>query len=793
MAKEKKGVKAFKKNQAKKEKALKAGAPSSKAKSKAEKASSSVKKSKKPAVIKKIPKHERMEEEDVGQDRVLKIKRPKRDQDANIEKYGGTMKKHKKDLQDLEEQDPEFFEFMKENDSDLLAFGEDSEEEGSEEEGESIDSHDEEEGDLAAMDEDESDDEDEEDANVRIKPRPAAIEVTAGLLKGINEGAKKGSASKLRKLVSMFRAACVPSSGEMDLDDDGEEDAPTSRFTISSPKIYQQVMETVLDNLHIALYAQLGQDVESSFPPSKDALEALGKTHEWKRVQLSVLSFFKSYMHVLRGVIKASIAKGEAHSEAVGGGGENEGERVPRKQNKRTGRKEDRQAAAAADEGESPMEVTVFLLRSIEPYIPLLTPMPRLCKNFMKLLLELWSQGPLPGADQFNLRAHAFLRFRQIAITLPGAFTEEAFRSIYLTYARCAKTFSEMTASSVLFMMTCIAELYSCDLVQAYQQGFLYIRQLALHLRTAVMKKTSENVRQVTSWQYLNCLRLWTRVVSSQPAEDELGALSFPLSQVLFGVMSLAESMYLTPLKFHLTSCAQLLAAHCRTFLPTAAKMVDILESQDITSKSVASTDAPPLLNYCVKLPTDSLSRAPVRDLVVQEAITLLRHDAEIYRYHVGFPEYAMLTIRKLRIFAKGSKVARWRDLARTAAGQLEAFSADAKKGRARLGRSPAEITDFEPLLPASAGAAAARLTKLCGGQQRGVHAMSSVPSAPAGTGAGGRLGEKKAAVEEEESDDEDSSDGDNSDGDNSDGDNSDGDDDSGGRDRIKKFDMDDF
>ena len=37
----------------------------------------------------------------------------------------------------------------------------------------------------------------------------------------------------------------------------------------------------------------------------------------------------------------------------------------------------------------------------------------------------------------------------------------------------------------------------------------------------------------------------------------------------------------------------------------------------------------------------------------------LIRHDAEIYRYHVGFPEYAMLTTRTLRIFAKGSKVSR--------------------------------------------------------------------------------------------------------------------------------------
>ena len=311
------------------------------------------------------------------------------------------------------------------------------------------------------------------------------------------------------------------------------------------------------------------------------------------------------------------------------------------------------------------------------------------------------------------------------------------------------------------------------------------------------MKKTSDNIRQVTSWQYLNCLRLWTKVITCQPADDELGALGFPLSQVLFGVMSLAESLYFTPLKFHLTSCAQLLAAHCRSFIPTAAKMIDILESQDITAKSVASTDVPPALNYCVKLPTDSLSRAPVRDLVVQEAIMLIRNDAEIYRYHVGFPEYAMLTTRKLRIFAKGSKVSRWRDLARTAAGQLEQFSAEAKKGRASLGKTPAEIKDFEPLLPGSVPPAAARLGKLCGGQQRGVHLLSTVKTESVGAGKGAKVKvvakkKKTAAAKMEVSDDEDEDEVEGQEGGPEESD-SEEDSDGGDSDRVKNFDMEDF
>ena len=51
-----------------------------------------------------------------------------------------------------------------------------------------------------------------------------------------------------------------------------------------------------------------------------------------------------------------------------------------KKKNKQpTCKSEERQQAT--DKEESPMEIVVFLLKSIEPYIPLLTPMPRLCKN----------------------------------------------------------------------------------------------------------------------------------------------------------------------------------------------------------------------------------------------------------------------------------------------------------------------------------------------------------------------------------------------------------------------------
>ena len=181
-------------------------------------------------------------------------------------------------------------------------------------------------------------------------------------------------------------------------------------------------------------------------------------------------------------------------------------------------------------------QVSIYILSALEPYIPLLAPLPRLAKNAMKILLSIWSHGSQAGED-FDLRGHAFLRLRQMTLVLPETITEECFRSIYLTYARYCKSFTEQNRNTIFYMVQCIAELYKNDISHGYQQAFLYIRQLALHLRSAVIKKDEEALKQVTTWQYTNCLQLWTRVVCTLPKKDELGALAFPLSQVINGVI----------------------------------------------------------------------------------------------------------------------------------------------------------------------------------------------------------------------------------------------------------------
>ena len=557
---------------------------------------------------------------------------------------------HKKELSELEQNDPEFFQFLKENDENLLNF-------------------------EMEDDDDDEGEEDLEEEDIQVKGKSLmnlssrkVTEVDESILSNTISLARAGSLRALQRLLSIFRAACIPSGSVVSRDDASESavEENVGKFIVNSPLIYEKIMSEVFGSASDS-FAKILDLSEGTTQLTKDMLEAHPK---WKKIKSLVQSFFHSVLHTLSGLAASN----------------------------------------------SPGEVFAFIISSIESFIPLVSPLPRLAKGIVNVLLTIWSHNS-PVNDGGSPRIHAYLRIRQISLVLPGAMSEDCFKSIYLSYARHAKTFSTVTSASVQFMSKCVVELYVTDAAMAYQNVFIYIRQLALLLRSAVQKKTADASKQVLNWQYLNCVRVWTRVICAMPKKEDLGELAFPLAQIILGVIAAAPSAINIPLRMHLISCLHQLAAHCQLFIPTAAKLLETLDIADLFSKPVPSTDAPPALQHIVRFLPGGHARANVRDLIVSEIVTLLHHDADIYRYSAGFPEYAYFTIRKLRVFIKKSKISRWRDLCRSLVNQLEQQSSQIKKLRCKLGKSPMEVTDFEALLPASAEPAHARLSKLMAGR----------------------------------------------------------------------------
>ena len=89
----------------------------------------------------------------------------------------------------------------------------------------------------------------------------------------------------------------------------------------------------------------------------------------------------------------------------------------------------------------------------------------------------------------------------------------------YLSYARRAEFSSTASVSGLLptltFMGNCVVEIYSLDYASSYQHGFVYVRQLALHLRSSLKKCTPKSFRTIYCWQYMHCLSLWSAVLAA--------------------------------------------------------------------------------------------------------------------------------------------------------------------------------------------------------------------------------------------------------------------------------------
>lgn len=486
---------------------------------------------------------------------------------------------------------------------------------------------------------------------------PETCSVTSALIEKTLKKALNGNYSSSKKLFGIFKSVCVPAA------DQSDEESFTVKYVVSSPELYNEIVSQVLSNGAVILYKLLGIET-----PSETTAEILKSHPKWKPILKLILSFFKSVMHVLSGL-----------------------------------------AASTKD-----IQVASYIISSMDEFLHLLAATPRLAKNFLNALLVFWANGPNITERSSRVRLSAFMLLLKMSQSIPGCMAEECFRSVYLSFARSCKSMSESTSHNVTFMMECIAMLYGTDSAMAYQQAYLYIRQLGLHLRTILLKHSTDSTVQVTGWQFVNCLRCWVTVLCESSVSAELRELVFPLTQIILGSISHVSSPYFIPYKFHLISLLHRLASKCETFIPTTMKLFEILESVDPTTKITPSTEVAPKLAYILKFPTDSLNSAVVRDAIIQHAITLVQHDAEIYKFHPGFPELSFFAIRKLRVLSKKWKVSKWRDLARSLANQLEDNISFAKKERSALPKSGrAGLDTFESLIPKDAARAAIRLEQL--------------------------------------------------------------------------------
>ncbi|XP_062083883.1 nucleolar complex-associated protein 2 [Humulus lupulus] len=208
------------------------------------------------------------------------------DKDGKSSKSRGQAKEHKEQLERLRQKDPDFYEFLKEHDKELLQFEDEDIEE------EIDDDLEEEETEVDVVDDELKDGDDDETSDLEVaekEEKPSKRVITATMVdEWCNSVRKDGKISAIRTLMKAFHTACHYG------DDSGDD--PSSKFSIMSSSVFNKVMLFVLSEMDGILRKML------KLPSSggkKEIILELRSTKQWTNYNHIVKSYLGNALHVL--------------------------------------------------------------------------------------------------------------------------------------------------------------------------------------------------------------------------------------------------------------------------------------------------------------------------------------------------------------------------------------------------------------------------------------------------------------------------------------------------------------
>ncbi|PVD37074.1 hypothetical protein C0Q70_04067 [Pomacea canaliculata] len=291
------------------------------------------------------------------------------------------------------------------------------------------------------------------------------------------------------------------------------------------------------------------------------------------------------------------------------------------------------------------------VLKHIHKLVVCYAGFPKLSKAFMKKMISIWSSG------EETTRVLAFLCIIKLVRMQQENLLEPCLKKMYMAYVSNCKFITPVALPLVNFMQHSLVEILLVDEVLAYQHAFVYIRQLAIHLRNAITTKKKETCQAVYNWQYVLSLGLWTRMLSTAHPSPTLQPLVYPLTQVIIGTIRLLPTARYYPLRFHCLRYLTKLSGSTNTFIPVLPFLLEVLEQTDF-NKRAKSTSFKNFNMACIlKFSKTQLQEKAFKDALIDQLFELMLDNLHVHAHSVAFPELVVPLVVQLRDFLKKCKV----------------------------------------------------------------------------------------------------------------------------------------
>ncbi|KAL8653941.1 MAG: hypothetical protein Q9210_001813, partial [Variospora velana] len=295
-------------------------------------------------------------------------------------------------------------------------------------------------------------------------------------------------------------------------------------------------------------------------------------------------------------------------------------------------------------------------LDSLVPLLPYLLSFKKVLKSLVKSTVDIWSD---PSTSD-SARITAFLVIRRLAVISDASIREAVLRTTYQGLVKGSRVTNHHTLPAINLMKNSAAELWGIDPAIGYTTGFVYIRQLAVHLRSSITQPTKDSYKQIYNWQYVHSLDFWSRVLSTHcspltnpslksASDSPLHPLLYPLVQITLGALRLIPTPTYYPLRFHLTRSLLRLSRATTTYIPLAPSLLEVLQSAEMSKAPKPSTLKPLDFSTALRVPKPYLRTRTYQDGLGEQLVELLADAFATWAKHVAFPELALPPVVHLK------------------------------------------------------------------------------------------------------------------------------------------------